>query len=322
MLNTAIWITWENQRRNRELAKALNIKLFELQEIDQISNPPLKYFLGLIKTFSIICRERPKYICCQNPSLILSCFLVLLKGVFGFKVYVDAHNAGLFPKEGRSKLLNTISRFVQRKADLVIVTNENLKQYVESNNGKGFVLPDKIPNIPHVSPQPLLGKVNILFICSYAEDEPYEEVFHAGRNIDPKVFIYVTGNYKKRGINPVDLPKNVILVGYIPETEYVAMLNSVDATIDLTTRENCLLCGAYESISVSKPMILSDTKALREYFSCGAVYTLNTDDSIRNAITAVIDQKAVLTVQIRELKSIRQKEWEMRKEELSGIIFS
>ena len=58
--------------------------------------------------------------------------------------------------------------------------------------------------------------------------------------------------------------------------EYVSMLYSVDATIDLTNRENCLVCGAYESVAAGKPMILSKTQALMEYFNKGAVYVEHT----------------------------------------------
>ena len=204
---------------------------------------------------------------------------------------------------------------------MTIVTNEHLKANVELNGGHAFVLPDKIPNIPITEPKKKLqGKFNILFICRYASDEPYKQVFDAASKLDRSIYIYVTGNCSKRKISTADLPENVILTGFIPESEYFEMLNSADATIDLTTRENCLVCGAYESVAVEKPMILSKTKALMEYFSMGTVYAENTSEAIRKAILEVINRKTELIAQIKELKSIRKNEWAIKKRNLERIV--
>ena len=322
MKKNSIWITWENQRRNRELSKALGIKLFELSEVDQIKSRFKKYVIGITKTLKIYIRERPNIVFCQNPSLILSLFFVLLKKLAGIKVVVDAHNGGLFPKEGRSLLLGHIARFVQRKADLTVVTNESLKKHVESNGGRGFVLPDKIPNIPITIPKKLKGRVNLLFICSYADDEPYEIVFKAAQNISPEICIYVTGNYQKKGIQQKQLPDNVVLTGFIPEDEYIEMLNSVDATIVLTSRENCLVCGAYETVAVEKPMILSNTNALKHYFSKGTIYTENTIEGLESAISDLLRKKDELNTQVRELKISRETDWQKKKEELEKRFFN
>jgi glycosyltransferase involved in cell wall biosynthesis len=319
MSKKSFWITWEKQRRNRELSKAFDIKLFELSQIDQIRNQAKKYLIGLGKTFKIYYREKPKIVFCQNPSIVLALFFVLIKMVIGVKIIVDAHNAGLFPKEGRSVVLNFIARFIQRGSDLTIVTNEELKTFVENNGGRAVVLPDKIPNLPIAAPRKLRGKNNFLFICSYAEDEPYEILFKAAESVDPNIFIYVTGNYKKKGIDNSQLPKNVILTGFIPEEEYIEMLNSVDATIVLTARENCLVCGAYESMAVEKPMILSNTNALRRYFSRGVIYTEHTMIGIQEAIGEIIKKKDQLIKEVKELKIQRNIEWEGKKQEVIKI---
>ena len=139
-----------------------------------------------------------------------------------------------------------------------------------------------------------------MFICSFADDEPYENVFRAADIIGDLYHIYVTGNYKKKSIDPRVIPRNVTLLGYISETEYVKMIHSVDITIDLTDRENCLLCGAYESVAAEKPMIISNTKALREYFDKGAIYTDNTAHDITLSIKKA--QKEYVRVEKRDKK--------------------
>jgi glycosyltransferase involved in cell wall biosynthesis len=316
----AIWITWENQRRNRELSRAFGTKLYELAYIDNIANPFKKYLAGIGKTIVILLREKPELVVCQNPSLILSSFLLSIKRLLKLRIVVDAHNAGLFPKEGRSRILMALSRLVQSRADLTLVTNDPLRRHVEMNGGRGFVLQDRIPDISGRKQRKLRGRENILFICSYADDEPYEVVFEAARNLNPDICFYVTGDYRKRGIDPSRIPDNVILLGFVPEEEYVGMLCSVDATIDLTTRENCLVCGAYETVAVEKPMILSKTKALMEYFNMGAVYAEHTHEAMERAIQEAIERKKVLTAKVKRLRIIRQKEWEEKKRNLEDIL--
>ncbi|HQG31572.1 MAG TPA: hypothetical protein PLA83_06560 [Deltaproteobacteria bacterium] len=316
----AVWITWENQRRNRELSAAFGMKLYEFKEVDDIKNPIEKYASGLARTIRAILSERPSLVCCQNPSLVLSAFLVAAGKMAGFKVCVDSHNAGLFPKEGRSVILSGLSRLIQKGADLNLVTNEGLRRHVEENGGRAFILEDKIPGIPTVPPKKLKGEFNILFICSYAEDEPYRLVFDAAGKLDPGIHIYVTGDYRKRNIDPSGLPSNVTLMGYVPEDEYVLMLNSVDATLDLTERENCLVCGAYETLSVGKPQILSDTKALKNYFCKGAVYAPHTVQGIHDSILMLRERYPQLAKEAEELRLELRQEWDSRKAVLMSML--
>ena len=303
------------------MAKAFGARLFEFKEIDLIRNPLRKYSRGILHTLQVISRVKPGVVFGQNPSLVLSLLLVCLRKIFNFKVIIDAHNAGIFPAEGRSGVLMVLSRFVQRHADLVIITNYGMKQHVESNGGKAFILPDKIPDIsPAIETRKLKGRMNILFICSYAADEPYEAVFKAAARLPEDVFVYVTGNYQKKNIRPSALPANVILTGFVPMEEFEILLHSVDATIDLTTREDCLVCGAYESVAVEKPMVLSDTNALRDYFYKGAVYTLHSAEAIWKAIFELIDSKDRLTMQVKELKVERTHDWEQQRQILEDHI--
>ncbi len=321
-MDKRIWITWENQRRNRELSRALNAGFYELKEIDRIKNPVKKYALGILKTIRVLLMEQPSLVFCQNPSLILSAFLTTIRKFGRFKVVVDAHNAGLFPMEGRSYLLGILSRYIQRNADLVLVTNQGLQEHVEKNGGRAFILPDKIPAIPMRPPRKLSGGFNLLFICSYGQDEPYEQVFEAARRLGMKVHVYVTGNHSKKNIDPSSVPENVTLLGYVSENEYVEMLYSVDATIDLTTRENCLVCGAYEAVAVGKPQILSDTNALRGYFRKGAVYTAHTTQAIADSIIELVSEKDRLKKEAMELKPLLQDEWEKRRLDLERLLES
>jgi glycosyltransferase involved in cell wall biosynthesis len=114
----------------------------------------------------------------------------------------------------------------------------------------------------------------------------------------------VTGKIKEHLTELVKAtPENVVLTNFVPEEEYVELLRSVDVIIDLTTREDCLVCGAYEAVAAGKPLIASDTKAMRTVFNKGVLYTKNTADDIAEKIGQAIQQRDILgrdIIQLRE----------------------
>ena len=301
-----IWITWEKQRRNQTLSAELQAELHELL----INAPrPIKYCILLVRTFMLVFRKRPRVLFVQNPSIVLSAFAVILARIFSAKLVVDEHNAGLFPLEGKSKTLNKIAQWIVRKSDYVIVTNENLLKYVSQWGGRGLVLPDPLPKFQTHKLQPRNDdKFKVTFVCTWAADEPYMEVIDAAKDLEDSVNIYMTGRYSGK-INPESLSKNVILTGFLSDQAYVDLLNSSNAVMVLTTRDDCLNCGAYEAISLGKPVVLSDTAALRAYFRQGTVFVRNDKQSIVQALLQVKAQSEALTADAKALKQILSAEW-------------
>ncbi len=63
--------------------------------------------------------------------------------------------------------------------------------------GRPFVLPDPIPELPAgVAPDGAAGKLQVLFICTYASDEPYSAVVQAAGAFIDQAQIYITGRLK------------------------------------------------------------------------------------------------------------------------------
>jgi len=316
-----IWITWERQRRNKGICAALGWELNELVYDD--SHWMVRYVLSIYLTTKLFVIKKPLYVCAQNPSIILASLVLFLKLFFKYKVIIDSHNSGLFPLEGKSKVLMWLSRLLQKNADLTIVTNQKLKNIVESNSGRAFVLQDKIPDFPTItkSSDHLSGELNIAYICTFSADEPYLNVFKSAQNLPENIHILVTGRYDGK-VNPQKLPKNVTLLGFISEEDYWRVLASVDLILDLTTREDCLVCGAYEGIAVNKPLILSDTKAIKSYFNTGCVYVKPGVDSITKGILTAVRMQDKLKTQISELKVSLHEDWNNRMVSLKEKIKS
>jgi glycosyltransferase involved in cell wall biosynthesis len=318
----AIWITWERQRRNRELSWAVGAVLYEWADLDARRRGPGKYLIGAWRTLRTIRDVSPAVVFCQNPSLVLAALLLAIRPLFRLSVVVDAHNAGLTPLEGRSRLLGSVARWIQRRADLTIVTNPGLKRLVEANGGSALVLPDRIPELPRRTVKERIKRSSVLFVCSFAADEPYDAVLEAAAILAPDVAVYISGNPKKAGVHQRRLPANVHLTGYLPDDEYVALLSSVGVVMDLTEREDCLVCGAYEAVAAGQPLILSDTKANREYFDAGCVYTRHSPAAIAAAVVSALSQIAILSAGIQALRSRRVAEWELLRAELLAAVRS
>jgi glycosyltransferase involved in cell wall biosynthesis len=160
-----------------------------------------------------------------------------------------------------------------------------------------------------------------VYICSFEKDEPYQEVIEAARLLDPSIYFYVTGNYRKASLEVIEkAPSNVMFCGYLSEPDYINLLYSCDVIMDLTLMDNCLVCGAYEAVSLGKPTILSDTKALRHYFSKGAVYSGNTAQEIAASVRYFLDNQEKLNDEALLLKPHMEKQWFMVFMELLTIL--
>ena len=304
-LKNGIWITWELHRRNRGISAALNWPLYEIRSKRK---KPLRIILSAVRTYRVLRQKKPEFLVVQNPSIILAIFTVIIRPLYRYVLIIDSHNSGIYPTEGRFRLLMVISRWLQRNADLTIITNDALKEIVESNNGRGFVLPDRIPSVPKTIKMKLPGKVNIGCIATFHEDEPYHSIIRSGSLLPGNIFIFMTGSYEGK-IRKNIAPDNVKLLGYLDEDKYWSLLSSVDGIMDLTKRNNCLVCGAYEGVAVSKPLILSKTKTLMGYFDEGCIYVENNPEDIAKGIAEFVKRKNSLEKQVIILRQRLEKTW-------------
>jgi len=240
----------------------------------------------------------------------MACFL---KKIFGFKLVIDAHNAGLALDSERFRCFNFIFPFMQKSANLTIVTNDNLARAVASNGGGVFVLPDKIPRVRNCLSKKNLTKnvFVIVYICTFSVDEPYVEFLKAVEGLGELVDVYVTGNVRKISNDYASI-KNLTFTGFLSEKDYWNLLAQADLVIDLTYREDCLLCGAYEAVSLGKPLLLSGTNALKGYFARGAVFAENNSVDIEEKIRYSIENIENLAKEVGLFKKDIESAWELR----------
>ena len=315
----SIWISWEKQRRTIELAKYFRFNLFII-EYKGIMRIPL----SIIKTIIVLIIEKPDKLLVQNPSMILAGVGCIYKILLNKKLTVDRHSNFMLSEQYRHPLykimFRILNKFTIKKADLTIVTNRFIGNLVKSNNGKSFILPDKIPNIKKTRNIELSGKRNVLFIASNQLDEPLTDVIRAINYLNnDEIYLYVTGDYKKVNKIRLDSPKNIVFTGFLPEREFMNLIYAVDVVMVLTKNESCLLCGCYEAISAEKPLITTNTEALKEIFY-NAVFVDNSYKEIAKGIKNVLRNLQEHQNRIKILKNELNKKWVQQSEKLKEII--
>ena len=310
----SIWITWERQRRNRSMAASVGATLHELE---YRGNALARYCVLVFRTIRLVRGAKPDLIFFQNPSLVLAALMAGLKtlGVIRCKTIGDFHNAGVHPPTA-----TFLVPWIVRHCDLVLVSNSNLAPAIEAAGGRCLAMPDPLPSMEVTSDSGVTSPVTpaggsfadrsvefaVLFVCSWAPDEPIAAVLEAARILegtDPDVSITITGRPKLAATGWVgDLPRNVELPGYLSDHEFERRLASCSVILDLTTRADCMVCGAYEAVSVGVPMILSNNEPTVRYFRKGALYTDNSAQDIARLVLEARRRHMQLRQEVVELK--------------------
>lgn len=313
-----IWIAWEQHRRSRELAADLGMLLFE----HDVRLPRLlRHPYLLARTLYLIARHRPDGIVVQSPSIVLALWACLLRPLFGYVLVVDAHNEGIRPYSERLAWLLPLYGWIQRRADLTIVTNARLAAVVESNGGRPFVLEDKLPSLRSGGSQPLRQGPTVVCISTFAKDEPYADVLEAARTLGDGITVYMTGDWRKLDAQTVaGAPSNVVFTGFLPDEEYTALLAGASLVLDLTHLDDCLVCGAYEAVALGKPVVLTDTPASRDYFYKGALYTRNEAPAIARTVRAAVAAIDVLAKDVAALRAELSASWQRRRAALVAAL--
>jgi glycosyltransferase involved in cell wall biosynthesis len=235
---------------------------------------------------------------------------------------MDLHTHHIKLAGAVGRLYNLINNYSLRNADLIIVTNDSYKKKIMMLTRSDItVLPDKIPEIECKDLSgDLKGSENILFICTYSQDEPWRDVIQAAESLPKTVHIYISGRVPN-GLN-IKTPINVTITGYLVREEYERILEAIDAVIVLTKKENCLPCGAYEALAAEKPLVLSDKKVIKEFFSKGSIYTENKEEAIAVAVKEALKNQKLLKQKIIQLKKEKERLWGTQWEDLKNKIFS
>jgi glycosyltransferase involved in cell wall biosynthesis len=310
-------LVWaKTARRSSTLAQLLGAKLIILS-IDRkgISIRLSQYLILAIRTFFILLKENPDFIICQCPPIQILfpsyCYSKIRKAVF----VVDAHTGAFIGKGFHFPVYRKILKFFLCRARLTIIPNQGLVDYLLAWKISYFILEDGLPNLEVKLVTEKLEK-SVVLISGGGSDEPIEEVIKAARLV-PEVKIFITGvEMGKKEESLSRNLKNLTFTGFLLEPEYLNLLRQAEVIMVLTTRPNTILCGAYEALSLEKPMILSNTKTLSHHFTKGIIAVENTAEGIAQGIKQLFLILPQLQSEILQLKSEKTKEWLDRTRQL------
>lgn len=318
-MGKVIWITWERQPRNRSMSAGLRIPLYEILSL---RGRALRFASCILRTLVVLAKHRPEAVICQNPSIVLTVLLLWLRPVFRMKVIIDAHFGGVDASSGSNASQGLLDRCNQQ-ADLVIVTNAAHASHVEGLGGRAFVCPDPLPDLSRFRAEanPVIpGKA--FLVCSYDSDEPFLEVFKAAEGLARDGYrIFVSGNYRRAGLDPGDYAQ-VHLLGFVSEEDFYRHMFSSEVVLDLTDNDNCLVCGAYEALEATKPLVLSKTSALQAHFNRGVVFTRNSAADIERAVREAFVRKRELSLDAGHWVNDSKREMAVRLQELNNLVSS
>ncbi len=317
--SSVLWIDWGHNVRSHTLSRELGIELVEIR----FKGPRIwRYIRSAFRTCAMIRERQPRVVVAANPSLVLSYLLLILKVHHRFRLVCDAHYFGI-KAPGGHRILQYLLNFYNSRVDLVIVTNDNHARIVEGIGARSYVCQDPLPHLPLPSESMAQETVKVAFlICSFDSDEPYEAAFMAFAPLQEQGYsLIVSGDYRRKGINVSAFPW-VRFLGYLPDQEYYGCLRSCTVVLDLTTMEDCLVCGAYEALAAGKPLVLSRTTALAEYFGEAAVLTENTPAEIRESVLRAFEQRDVLAEKVAKWVARNRSYMNDRIEELKAELLS
>ncbi len=182
---------------------------------------------------------------------------------------------------------------------------------------------DPFLELPQGEPFRTGAGFNVAFVSTFAQDEPLEAVLQAAELL-PEVNFYVTGDKRKKPAAFFDnAPPNVTFTGFLdPHREYPGLLRAVEAVMVLTTRDHTLQLGGCEAAAVGKPLITSDWPYLREVFPKGTVFVRESAESIVEGIRKVMEDHAILSREIVELRQEGRQEWDLRLGQLNQLVGS
>lgn len=245
---------------------------------------PFAYPALAWRTIRALVSRRPDRIIVIAPPVFAPLVVLPLARILGARMAIDLHSGALLDRRWRWAV--PLLAWLARHSTAAVVTLPSLAAGLEARGVRTIVLPDPLPDL---EPAPVLEAAaietdppEVIAICGWGDDEPLEALVAAA--VGRPWRLALTGRQRR----PLDLPAGVRLTGFLDDAAYAEALAGAAAIVVLTTRDETLLSGAWEAIAVGRPLVVSDTVALRSTFRDGPTYVGDDAPSIAAGIDAVI----------------------------------
>lgn len=323
------FLAWVREdSRSRSLALACGGEHRTFYDLAIYSRPlvPLRYVLSSVRTLAYLARRRPRALVMQCPPAPAAALAVGWGRVAGTPVVLDTHPAS-FERHGVHALMRPLVARLVRRAAGCIVTTPRLGEQVRRWGGR--------PVVVHEAPMPWSerleppsagsarpdGRPEVLFVCTFAPDEPVSELLDAAREL-PDVRFSITGD--RRRLTPElrrAAPPNVRFAGYLGPRAYVRALTHADVVVSLTLRQDSVPRSAHEAVDALAPLVLSDWPHMHPLFE-QAVFVDNGGASIASGIAEALARSATLRQAAPGARHAQRRRWEDQLTQLRAVLAS
>lgn len=316
------FLAWTREdSRSRSLAQALGgeFRTFYDLQIHSRWLVPLRYVLSALRTTAYLVTRRPRAVVIQSPPVPAAALVTAWGRVTGTPVVLDTHPAS-FERTDYHALMRPLLRRIVPRAAGCIVTTPRLGEQVTRWGGRPVVVHEApMAWSDRMQPRDCSGDRSVLFIGTFAPDEPLTAVLDAARR-RPDVTFQITGD--ERRLAPEvrrAAPENVRWVGYLRGEDYIRALAGADVVLSLTQRLDSVQRSAYEAVDALRPLVLSDWPHMRPLFP-NAVFVQNTGEAIAAGVADALDRCAELSARAVDARQEQWGRWERQLRDLGAVI--
>ncbi len=319
-----LFIDWRPHNRRAEcLAEDLGATL-ELapNRFRGKSSAPLRYLFLSLRTLALLLRQRPDIVIASSPPPFCPMCAFAYAQLFGREYVVDAHHLATTGFWSRVPFGFRFNRFVMNRALTTLVHNQEIERMAGEDGISALTLETKIPDLTGARPTRDGGEdFTVLVPCSFDPDEPIAEIWTAARVLTDVTFRLTGNNVRLDPGLKGSTPPNVILSGFLSQTEYDRLLWSCDivlatATTDYPVRPR----AAAEAIAAEKPIVASRNPATESHLGEAAILVGNKADEIVRAIGEIRSDYARYAAASAETKRVRRARYETELESLKEVL--
>ncbi len=320
---SVVWIDWRpHNRRAKSIAQDIGARLYLAPHILRRKiYAPLRYIYLTLWTLIILLRNRPDVIIASTPPPFCPIILFMYAKIFRCSYIVDAHHLATTGYWTTIPFGFSFNKFVMNNAIATLVHNQKIQELTHREGIRSMVLETRTPEIGNQKRDLASEGFSVLVPCSFDPDEPIGSIYEAAEKVCDTIF-YLTGDLSRLSRKlQTRRPHNVRLTGFLSESEYDMMLNSVDTLLVLSNDYYPLRPrGASEAIAAEKPLIVSENGATRNDLYKGGILINNTSEGIVRAVLGVKDRYERYQCEMRELKEERGAQYKVELGRLKELI--
>lgn len=266
-----------------------------------------------------LARHRPRSVIATNPPIFCGLVAFAYCRLARAPYALDSHPSAFGYKANlQGRLMLPVHRFLARRADAVLVTTAEPAEIVRDWGGEPLLVHEPPARI-EIQPRPRRVRPLVSFVNTFASDEPTSEMLEAARDV-PEVDVAVTGSLSRAPRGLIEsAPDNVAFVGWLDADAYEALLARSTTVVSLTTEPTSVMRSAYEAVYAGRPLILTDTAALRELFP-DAVFADNEPGALASAIRDVVDRLTELDATAPRARRRQHDRWLAQLQALRSLL--